>query len=199
MTDTGVAYWDAQAATVEDARRAVWAADGWDEGVADTLDILGRWLVDLPDRPRLVDVGCGMGRVAVPAVSRFKAHVVGVDPSRAMIARASETTGTGNPTWVGNDGLTLPEWIGLFDGGWSVLCFQHLPDEVVAGYLADLPRVLRPDARFVAQFSVGEGRGPHCYERSVDEIASLVERSRLRLLALAVGEMQPNWAWAVMT
>ena len=79
MTDTGVAYWDAQAATVEEARRAVWAADGWDEGVADTLDILGRWLGDLPDRPRLVDVGCGMGRVAVPAVSRFKARVVGVD------------------------------------------------------------------------------------------------------------------------
>lgn len=193
MTGSDVAYWDEQATSVEAARWAAWAADGWDESIDTQLWFISSRLGLLPDRPRLLDLGCGAGRLTVPAVSRFGASLVGVDPSEHMLAAAAHDAEDGNPTWMLNDGRTIPS--SGFDGGWSVLTFQHLPDSIVAGYLAQLPDLLMPDARFVAQFVVGETRVPHMVERSHREIADLIADAGLSILAVDTGFGHASWSW----
>lgn len=44
----------------------------------------------VPDRSRVLDVGCGSGRLAVELARRLKCRVLGIDQSEAMIAQASE-------------------------------------------------------------------------------------------------------------
>lgn len=61
-------------------------------------------LLDLPARPRVLDVGCGKGEVLLRMVERFDARVVGVDPSPVLeLARdaAAERAPHADATWIG--------------------------------------------------------------------------------------------------
>jgi ubiquinone/menaquinone biosynthesis C-methylase UbiE len=103
---------------------------------------------------RVLDVGCGTGRLAA-ALAERGAKVWGVDPSEEMLARAREGSG-GHVGFKLGQAEALPFKDGWFDG--TVLrLVVHLVDRERA--LPELARVLAPGGRaLIATFS------PHHFE-----------------------------------
>ena len=96
----------------------------------------------------VVDVGCGTGRHAVRLAERG-AHVVGVDFSDGMLARAREKGGASHVRWVVHDvhELPLPLPDGAFDRVLCALVLDHIRD--VTAFFIELGRLCAPEGRVV--------------------------------------------------
>jgi SAM-dependent methyltransferase len=103
----------------------------------------------------VVDIGCGVGRLA-RALSKRARKVYGVDVSSEMLALAREhNADLDNVEWLHGDGRSLSV-LGdrSVDGCVSVVVFQHIPDPAVTlDYVRDIGRVLRPGGWAVFQVS----------------------------------------------
>jgi SAM-dependent methyltransferase len=134
---------------------------GWDEVAffaAGEEDV--RRLMETCDRiglPRkratAFELGCGVGRLTRALSSRF-AHCTGVDISAAMIAQARRRNADRtNCEWFVNTAPDLRAFAdGAFDLVLSHLVLQHLPTRAaIAGYLAEMARILAPGGLLVAQ------------------------------------------------
>lgn len=146
----------------------------WTQG-ADAVDaILGELGIELRAEDTLVEIGCGVGRLT-RALARRAAHVIAVDVSKEMLARARELNPRlENVTWLHGDGESL-RGVGhtSVDGCFSHVVFQHLPDpELTLGYVREMARVLRPGGW--AAFGVSTDPAVHRPRR----------RARWRLAAL---------------
>lgn len=104
--------------------------------------------------PRVLDIGCGTGRLAerllaAPAVR----SVVGCDFSAGMLTHAAERlapaarASTATATLVRGDATRLPFADAAFDAAVSTEAFHWFPDQDAA--LRELRRVLRPDGRLL--------------------------------------------------
>jgi ubiquinone/menaquinone biosynthesis C-methylase UbiE len=140
---------------------------------------------------RLVEIGCGVGRVTRVLAQRAAA-VTAIDISTRMLALAREH----NPElrdveWLHGDGATLagvPD--ASTDGVFSHVVFQHIPDPAITlGYVTEMGRVLRPDGW--AAFQVSDD--PKVHRRRLRGIrhpawrGSAVDLGALRETAEAVG------------
>lgn len=104
---------------------------------------------------RVLDFGCGAGRLS-QALAEHADEVVGVDVSTPMLdtARALDRS-DGRCRFVLNDAPDLHVFPSdSFDLVYSELVLQHLPRRVVADYLAEFVRVLRPGAVALVQCTV---------------------------------------------
>ena len=130
--------------------------DGWTAGdfyamgadrAADVLE----WA--RPRRGRMLELGCGAGRMLVHFAPAFE-RVDGVDIAPEMLAAARAAPMPANVTLGLVDGASLgPFEDGSFDFAFSLQVFQHVPDrEVVARYIGEVGRVLKPGGRAVLQF-----------------------------------------------
>jgi SAM-dependent methyltransferase len=143
------AAWDGFAA--RDAMRYVDAARrDWDEDaffasgaaiVAWALD----WIGVRVEHGRMLEIGCGLGRTTVAFAAHF-AQVDGVDISAAMLARARRRGLPANVRLTATSGADLrPLPDAAFDFVFCQHVLQHVSAEaVVAGYLDEVRRVLRP-------------------------------------------------------
>lgn len=103
------------------------------------------FLDELPRPSRVLDLGCGHGRHARPALARGHA-VVGVDLSRGLLAHARTDAPAG--AWIHGTATTLPIEGASFDAAVSVSMLHHLPfEEQRLGVLREIRRVLRPGGR----------------------------------------------------
>ena len=103
---------------------------------------------DLAGRPRLIDVGCGPGVVALALADLF-AEVVGVDPDPGMIAEASRLARAGrveNATWVERRAEELPAGLGVFRYAIFAQSFHWMDRRRVARLVFDM---LEPGGAFV--------------------------------------------------
>jgi SAM-dependent methyltransferase len=103
-------------------------------------------------RDRMLEIGCGAGRMLIHFATRYD-RVDGVDIAPEMLEQA-------RPHMPDNVHLSALAGADLepFDDRsvdlvLSVQVFQHIPEaEVVASYLSETARVLKPDGRAVMQF-----------------------------------------------
>jgi len=141
-----------------------WDLDAFFEtGKADTA----RFIADLERiapatrRDRLLDFGCGVGRVSRALADHFHA-VVGVDAAPAMIARARELNGScRNCEFVVNGNADLRRFdAGTFDVVYSRLVLQHIPPELVCTYIPEFVRVIVPGGVLMFQLpdEIGDAR-----------------------------------------
>jgi SAM-dependent methyltransferase len=103
------------------------------------------------DGARVLEVGCGPGRMSIRLARRYGLEVTGLDLDPAMIERARANAGragTGDelgPSFLVGDVASLPFPDGSFDLVVSTLSMHHWADG--AASLAEIGRVLRPGAR----------------------------------------------------
>jgi SAM-dependent methyltransferase len=165
-----------------DAQKRDWAVtDFYARGpvlVAEHVDpVLARLGID-PSGRRVLEIGCGVGRLFAGLADRF-GDVCGIDISPTMIEKGRAQCPV-KATWLLGDGASL-------DGVDSssvdhVLAFEvfgHLPRlEFIHAYLRESWRVLRPGATFQVQLR----------ERS-DSTRQSIVRAMPRSLRVAVGRL----------
>src|SRR5262245_54795430 len=111
-------------------------------------------LASIAPGERILDVGCGPGRLALAAgaVTGTAGEVCGIDPAPEMIAlarRKATQLGVRARFDVAVIGA-LPYPDQRFDVVLSSLMLHHLPDELKRRGLVEIRRVLKPDGRIVA-------------------------------------------------
>lgn len=100
---------------------------------------------------RVLEVGCGPGRLAIRLAREHGLEVTGLDLDPAMIERARANAaaprdgGGPEPSFVVGDVASLPFADDSFDLVVSTLSMHHWADP--AAGLAEIGRVLRPDGR----------------------------------------------------
>jgi ubiquinone/menaquinone biosynthesis C-methylase UbiE len=106
-----------------------------------------------PQQMRVLEIGCGAGRVT-RALSEIFGEVHGVDISSEMIRQARlALADRPNVRLHNNNGKDLAVLPPVpFDFAFSSIVFQHIPSrEVIENYVREVHRVLRPGALFKFQ------------------------------------------------
>lgn len=126
-----------------------------EDRVVDGLDVSPRW--------RVLEIGCGMGRLLRPLSPRVE-HVVGVDLSEEMLRRAREHCASlSNVELARTDGGLDSLADRTFDFVFSHIVFQHLPRKAYAErYFREAFRVLAPGGIFRVQV---DGRSRQVFRR----------------------------------
>lgn len=128
-------------------------AEFWRWGETLTARLLEESGLPFTGGERVLEIGCGIGRMTVPLARRFR-EVVGLDVSEEMVRRAREVlTAEPNARIELGNGIDLA---GLddasFDFVFSYLVLQHVTDPgIVRGYLREIARVLKPGGAFHLQ------------------------------------------------
>lgn len=145
---------------------------------------------DLADK-KLLEIGCGVGRMSRALASRFGA-VTGVDISPTMIKRGQELNAQiANLTLSANSGKDLREYhAGEFDFVMSYIVFQHIPSQkVVYSYIDEALRVLKPGGCFGFQaqndFSVKETDTYQGCSIELDEVRRIAKSRGMALLEVS--------------
>jgi SAM-dependent methyltransferase len=136
--------------------------------------LTGNWLKTMPDvverlerGGRVLDVGCGVGRVAIAIAAAFpQTEVIGLDPSAASIARAREAARTAGlePRLRFVEGTTRTFADGAFDLIAACDCVHDFAEPEAT--LAELRALTKPDGvLFVVE--------PKAADRLEDNIGSL--------------------------
>ncbi|GAB3077461.1 class I SAM-dependent methyltransferase [Micromonospora schwarzwaldensis] len=125
-----IAYDDTDAAAFAATRHLA------DDGLTAWREAVARHLAPRPGM-RLLDLGAGTGSWADAFTTWFPGlHVVAVEPSPAMRARAAFRP------LLGGDAAGIPLGDGSVDGAWLSTVIHHVPDLVAAA--RELRRVVRP-------------------------------------------------------
>ncbi len=101
---------------------------------------------------KVLDFGCGIGRLSLPLSEHFE-NVVGVDISKKMIDLADKINFIGNRIQYKcnqYDNLALFEKES-FDFIYSNIVLQHCPPVIIQQYLNDFYRILKPGGLIVFQ------------------------------------------------
>jgi len=106
-----------------------------------------------PSQMRILEIGCGAGRVTRALAARF-GEVHAVDVSGEMVERARQAVapfpGANIYQNNGMDLTVVPP--GEYDFAFSTIVFQHIPSrEVIENYVREVARLLRPGALFKFQ------------------------------------------------
>ena len=104
----------------------------------------------LPERPRVLDLGCGAAEGPLQFLPDERA--VGLDVSGEQLRLASERT---DADLVAGEMTALPFPADCFDAVTAFYSVIHLPIEDHADCYAEVSRVLAPDGEFL--FSIGDG------------------------------------------
>jgi len=107
-----------------------------------------------PKRMRVLEIGCGAGRVTRALADLF-GEVHGIDVSGEMIRQARQALGGRSNVFLypnnGKDLSVLPPGV-RFDFAFSSIVFQHISRrEIIESYVREVHRLLRPGALFKFQ------------------------------------------------
>lgn len=160
--------------------------------VLEQLDIDPRGL-------RVLEIGCGIGRLFAGLAERF-GEVWGIDISPKMIEMGQELCPI-EAKWLVGDGSAL---IGVDDDSvdhvLSYEVFQHIPDpEVIRSYLQEIHRVLRPGGTFQVQLREGSDTRRQAVVRALPRWLRVAIGPVLRVLdVLPVGGDIDTWLGCIV-
>ena len=159
-----------------------------------------------PRKLRLLELGCGIGRMTKPLADVF-GEVVGVDVSVEMISLARvRLAGVPNARVEVNNGTDLSGFgDDSFDVCFSFIVLQHIPERsVIERYIIEMARVLRRGG--VAKFQVQGFQGAdyrsqpkdtwHGETFSEEEMTELIGGAGLDLLNMEGAGTQYFWITA---
>ncbi len=113
--------------------------------------------IDLSQRSRFLDFGCGVGRNTRALMKRFDSGIgIDISPTMISLARRFSAPDPKAAEYVVNSGpdvAFVPT--GSVDFVYSHIVLQHIPSALQMGYIADFVRVLAPGG--VAAFQVITG------------------------------------------
>jgi ubiquinone/menaquinone biosynthesis C-methylase UbiE len=121
--------------------------EGYDRARDHGPEMLNLWMDHVvsqlgPHQPSVIlDLGCGTGRFAPALAVRFRAAVVGVDPSERMLAQARRKCQTDGVRYVRGSGEAVPLFDGSVDMVFISMAFHHFQDSRAAA--RECRRVLR--------------------------------------------------------
>jgi len=150
---------------------------------------------------RLLDLGCGKGRLTAEVAQHVPSEVeiVGVDISPKMIDLAKRWPDR-NVLYRVGDGRNLPERCGMFDGAWSVAMFQHIPHEAKLGYLFEVCDHLRSGATFVFTVAVGDEDMFLNHQLTEDDLTELISWMSVLFDRIVEHPVDENgWTWIEAT
>ena len=115
-----------------------------------------------PDTMRVLEIGCGAGRVT-RALARMFGEVHAVDVSGEMVKLAREALRDHKNAFIyhnsGKDLSVVADQ--AFDFAFSTIVFQHIPSrEIIETYVREVNRLLRPGALFKFQLQGYVGGNP---------------------------------------
>lgn len=116
----------------------------WEEGRSDFEAISAG--IDSNTFRTALEIGCGVGRMMRAAAQKFD-HVTGVDISSLAIEKATELIASKTPgvRLFANSGYDLKEIADAsIDFVYSFAALSHMPVRVIASYLREIKRVLKP-------------------------------------------------------
>ena len=135
-------------------------------------DMMTRML-GLSTKDRVVDVGCGNGRVVF-----FKrascAQMVGIDAGEHFAPEAAASVDLAR-----GDIRRLPFASGSFDKAYSLDVMEHLPEDGVRAMLAESRRILRPGGLFFVYSHVMMSSRLAGFQRGVNRLVAWLDRQGL--------------------
>ena len=153
--------------------------------VNDILGFLDQQHVMAIDSDKVLDFGCGAGRISRGLSDHFK-NVVGVDASPTMIALAEvENKELSNRVQFV---LNQEEGLGQFDDNsfsmtFSVITLQHIPAEQSIGFIREFVRIIKPGGLVVFQVPTKDVR-----KLSLVQRLRTFLRIRERLALIGIGK-----------
>ena len=171
-----------------DARRRTWEIDEFfSQGpqlVKEIVDPALKLLSVDPSGLRVLEIGCGMGRLFEGLSHRF-AEIWGVDISEGMIEQGRAQCPV-QATWIVSDGLSL-KGIGSesVDHVLSYEVFGHIArPSIIRGYFREILRVLRPGGTFQAQLRGGSDSARQAVVRGMPRPLRVASAAILRKMAV---------------
>ncbi|MCB0334081.1 MAG: methyltransferase domain-containing protein, partial [Bdellovibrionales bacterium] len=139
-----------------------WMSDGyssdevmWQAGERD-FGIITKGLADTKEKT-ILELGCGVGRLLHAAIPVYH-KVIGVDVSTSALHKADELLGKhDNLQLIAGNGIDLSEIpSSSIDVLFSFAAITSVPTEVIAGYLREMHRVMKPEGVVRLQVYLGE-------------------------------------------
>ena len=199
VTDAEIsAAWDAQASSLEDARRATGAHDP-----EMTKICLAKIQEEIPpslEPLRLIEIGCGIGRLTFPVARACpRSTILAIDASPKMLHYAKTARAKHNIEGVRFMQSCRPGPYGfgeaIFDGAWTVLTLQHLEPTLAREYVHAVGRGLKIGGPFVFQFIQGTERASLSNHFSLEDVSAWCAEVGLRPMTVSVGDGHPLWTW----
>jgi SAM-dependent methyltransferase len=123
-------------------------------GQSTWVDFRRRWVAYGVDFGRVVDIGCGAGRLTKAMAADFE-RVIGVDVADGMLDVARANISESNVEFRLGDGITLPVATSTADAAFSAHAFQHFDSLALAhANFSEIARILKPGATMMVHLPV---------------------------------------------
>ncbi len=159
-------------------RYAAWQSEIADDPRDRYVELL---LARLPERPDILEIGCGAGIEPTPTFARI-GRLTGIDISGAQIERAQKALSEAE--LIHGDFTTATFAAGSFDAVVALFTLTHIPANDLPALLGRVATWLRPDGLFLATF--GSWCGARDRRRrlsgSADVLLGLDEETNERLV-----------------
>ena len=119
-----------------------------EEKLAFWLDVLKNH-TDLRRSARVLDIGCGTSRYAIPLAQRCRCSVAAVDKSREMLDEGKKKTNSGRVQWLCADAEDLPFRHHSFDCALMSMVIHHVHRKQKA--ISEVHRVLAPGGSLIVR------------------------------------------------
>lgn len=148
---------------------------------------------------RTLDIGCGIGRTMnalVEAGAVSPQLIYGVDISQAMVNIAKDKSPWAGPyTYRQGDGRTLPFDREQFESVYSMLVFQHIPDDAKRKYIEEAWRVLKTGGIFRVQYVRGNHHADTDHNATLEDMGSWMLDAGFEIDDVNPHLIHKDWDW----